>query len=455
MSALRAAFARVDITPDRQVSLLGYFTDRKSEGILDRLHCRLALLADDGHRLLFVQVDSCLFGSDDAARLASAAAGASGVPVESVVVFASHTHTAPGLADLYAVRRDAAYLDSLESRLRQAAAGLGQAEPVQVRVCRSTAPGLASNRRWWLTDGTVATNPPRTHPSLVRPEGPVDDEVNTVAFLGADGRPRCLFVSISNHVDTIGGNLVSADWPGIMEDEIRRATGQRQSPVVIPLVGAAGNINHFDFTRSVDQSSYAEARRIGAAYAAAVLRSLGEGRPARGEPLSAARTTLSLPGIEIADTEVERARALVAAREGRPGAAAGSAARTAADLTAEDIFAGDPAVERIFARALLDLAARRPPAYDVPLQLLRMGEVGFFAIPGEPFVEIGLALKRLPGFGLAVPVALANGYLGYIPMEENFGRGGYETKPGPALLCRGAARAILQAFAAMATTKDG
>jgi hypothetical protein len=451
MSALRASFARVDITPERQVSLLGYFTDRRSQGILDRLHCRLALLGDGSQRLLFVQVDSCLFGSDDGCRMASAAAGASGVPVDSVIVFASHTHTAPGLADLYAVRRDAAYLDVLESRLRQAAAGLEQPQPVQVRLCRSTAPGLASNRRWWLADGTVSTNPPRMHPSLVRPEGPVDDEVNTVAFLGADGQPRCLFVSISNHVDTIGGNLVSADWPGIMEGEIRSALGPLQPPVVIPLIGAAGNINHFDFTRALEQSSYAEARRIGSAYAAVVLRSLGEGRPARGEPLSAARTTLPLPGIEIADTEVERARALVEGHDERPGASA----EAAADLTAEDIFAGDPGVERIFARALLDLAARRPAAYEVPLQLLRAGEVGFFAIPGEPFVEIGLALKKLPGFGLAVPVAPANGYFGYIPPDENFGRGGYETRPGPALLCRGAARAILRAFGDMATGKDG
>ncbi len=69
-------------------------------------------------------------------------------------------------------------------------------------------------------------------------------------------------------------------------------------------------------------------------------------------------------------------------------------------------------------------------------------------------MEIGLALKRLPGFGLAVPVGLANGYLGYIPLRENFGRGGYETKPGPALLCRGAAAAILDAFEGMAALRD-
>jgi neutral ceramidase len=447
MGGPRASFTREDITPEGQVSLLGYFTDRRSEGVVDRLHCRLACLSHGKERLLFVQVDSCLFGSEDAARLAAAASRASGVPVEAVIVFASHTHTAPGLADLYAVRRDAAYLDFLESRIRQAAARLGAGEAVQVRICRARAPGLASNRRWWLSDGTVATNPPRMHPSLVRPEGPVDDEVNTVAFLGTDGSPRCLFVSVSNHVDTMGGTLVSADWPGIMEAEIGASLG---APIVIPFIGAAGNINHFDFTRTREQTSSAETRRIGSAYAAAVLGSLDAGEPARGEPLRAARRVLRVPGIEITDAEKDRARAAVDA----PARPARTRDGSGGDLTAEDLFVGDPEVERIFARALLELAARRPEAYEVPLQLLRIGGIGFFAIPGEPFVEIGLALKRLPGFQLAVPVGLANGYLGYIPLQENFGRGGYEARPGPALLGRGAAAAIIDSFATMGARGD-
>jgi hypothetical protein len=439
MRELEVCFRRIDVTPDRPVSLLGYFNDRISEGALDRLHCRLAALSDGRERLLFVQVDSCLFGRADAERLALAASRASGIPAPRVMVFASHTHTAPGVADLYAVKRDAAYFELLEAAVTKAASELGPAQRATARICRGLAPGLASNRRWWLENETVATNPPRMHPTLVRPEGPVDDQVNTVAFHGTDGRLLGLFVSASNHVDTIGGNLISADWPGIMEAEIR--AGLRADVVVVPFIGAAGNINHFDFSRKLDQSSYEESRRIGKGYAFAVLGSLRAGVEARETSFVSVWRTIQVPGIEIATAELERARELVskplAAKDGR-------------DLTAEDIFAGDPGVERIFAQALLDLSARTPKDYEVPLQLSRVGGVGFFAIPGEPFVEIGLALKALPGFELAIPVGLANGYFGYIPMRENFGRGGYEVKPGPALLCRGAAEIILGAFAEMA-----
>jgi hypothetical protein len=72
MHELRACFAEADITPDRPVSLLGYFTDRRSQGALDRLHCRLAAFSSGKKRLLLVQIDSCLFGAGDASRLARA-----------------------------------------------------------------------------------------------------------------------------------------------------------------------------------------------------------------------------------------------------------------------------------------------------------------------------------------------------------------------------------------------
>lgn len=59
---------------------------------------------------------------------------------------------------------------------------------------------------------------------------------------------------------------------------------------------------------------------------------------------------------------------------------------------------------------------------------MRLGEIAFCALPGEPFVEIGLHLKNVSGPNTVFPVALANGYFGYIPLRECFGRGGYEIR---------------------------
>jgi hypothetical protein len=61
----------------------------------------------------------------------------------------------------------------------------------------------------------------------------------------------------------------------------------------------------------------------------------------------------------------------------------------------------------------------------IELQGFRLGDAAFVAIPGEVFVEIGLAIKRqLPH--LTFVVGIANGYIGYVPTREAYATGGYE-----------------------------
>ena len=98
------------------------------------------------------------------------------------------------------------------------------------------------------------------------------------------------------------------------------------------------------------------------------------------------------------------------------------------NLKAEDL--DTPAVHRIFAKQLLAFHETKPTSYAVPLQVLRIGDAYLCGIPGEPVVEIGLELKKSIEKGTVVPVALAGGYFGYIPLEECFKRGGYEIKQG-------------------------
>ena len=49
------------------------------------------------------------------------------------------------------------------------------------------------------------------------------------------------------------------------------------------------------------------------------------------------------------------------------------------------------------------------------------------SLPGEPFTEIGLAIKHDMLAGRPALVATLNQDVAYIPNSANFGRGGYET----------------------------
>jgi hypothetical protein len=47
-------------------------------------------------------------------------------------------------------------------------------------------------------------------------------------------------------------------------------------------------------------------------------------------------------------------------------------------------------------------------------------------IPGELFVELGLALKHNPHFAHTFVVGYCNDLIGYIPTRAAYGEGGYE-----------------------------
>ena len=85
-------------------------------------------------------------------------------------------------------------------------------------------------------------------------------------------------------------------------------------------------------------------------------------------------------------------------------------------------------------RALLGLEERlervRRGNEPVPaeVQVLRLGDTTLVGIPGEPFAEMGLAIKR--GACGALPLGYANDWIGYIAPPRAWEQGGYEVSLG-------------------------
>jgi neutral ceramidase len=443
-----AHFRKADITPGYPVRLAGYFNERISTGVLDPLHMRLAVLKRGDRHLVFIQVDNCAIKTEDTDEIRRAIATRTAFQKHEIMLFTSHIHTGPDLVGFFGLQRDEHYLEELKTRIVEEAAALNPCERSFISIAQTTYEGLAFNRRWFMKDGTVVTNPPKKSPERREPEGAVDRAANSIIFKNERGRLQALFVNISNHTDSIGGNQISADWPGIIESHLNDRLETRIP--VFPFLAPQGNINHLEFEDLRPQSSYDEAKKLGQAYAEIIARSLSASKAIDPEKLrgneakfEANEIILSIPSREISMAELEEARKIL----DRAGEADKNAAK---DLTAEDLAKGDPAVEQLFARELVRFAETKPSDYNLPLQAFKLANIAFAAIPGEPFVEIGLALKTIPGYDLVFPVALANGYFGYIPLKENVGRGGYEVRPGAASqLSTDAADRILSAFRAI------
>jgi hypothetical protein len=83
---------------------------------------------------------------------------------------------------------------------------------------------------------------------------------------------------------------------------------------------------------------------------------------------------------------------------------------------------------QVYAAEAIALAGG-PERVSVPLQAMRIGELGIAAIPCEVFAETGLEIKHGSRLQPTFVIELANGYNGYLPTPHQHSLGGYETWP--------------------------
>ena len=429
-SEISFGLGRRCINPKSPASLAGYFNLRPWDHVLDDLEVRVLLLQKGEQQVGIIHFDlitvpSALYEHILATLAADPACAAySG---KNLIIAATHTHTAPE------VRRQNDgfandYCDLLaEQTLAAFKQALGGMQKGKLAATQTKDTRFIFNRRFWMKDGNVITNPPKGDPNIVRPEGEIDPEIPMMVIL-KDEKPFVVITSIVNHTDTIGGCGVSADWPGFLRRDIeaRLAPGA----MLISLAGCSGNINHFDVYGSQNQTNYQTAERIGRGYAESVAKALQELeavnfssiRLLQGQAVSGHR---QLTRAEIAEAEavIQRFPDISVSRE------------SAKDITSEDLAKKTPFALKYFAVRLLELRDIKEE-YVFNLVGFELGHVFIASMPSEPFVEHGLRLRKscFPQH-ICLVSSLANGTGniknggGYIPNTWNYGRGGYETTP--------------------------
>ena len=105
INKLMAGAATTDITPEEAVFLFGYpNVPRVSEGVHDRLLSTAIFLSDGRTPLLFVASDVVLISTALARRARQRIQQHTGIPVEHMVLSATHTHSGPVTADMLSNR---------------------------------------------------------------------------------------------------------------------------------------------------------------------------------------------------------------------------------------------------------------------------------------------------------------------------------------------------------------
>ncbi|GMV92986.1 MAG: hypothetical protein AMXMBFR82_27640 [Candidatus Hydrogenedentota bacterium] len=416
---LTVGVAEIDITPPVGNRMSGYFHERLSTAVHDPLHARAIAFQQGEERGAIVVCELVGVPVDATQPARRRAADQTGIPVENILVSATHTHTG---ADYFGARfayckelaiaehgtdphEEVPYIDTLTDAI---VAAIEQAEsarvPVAIRAGVATQEGLAFNRRFHMKEGPVRFNPGKQNPDIVRPAGPTDPAVPMIVFESLDQeRPDALLTAFALHLDTVGGTEYAADYPYYMASVIRE---EHADLIPIFAIGTAGDINHIDVSTKTPQKGHEEAKRIGDALGATMAEALDE-LPSVKEPSFAAQTeSVALPLQQYSEEEVAYALA------------------NRAKIVDDSV----PFLERVRLYKIIDSEMRGEDAIAVDVQAFRLGpDVAIVGLPGEIFVDLGLAIKEASPFQTTLIITLANDYCGYVPTRKAFEEGSYET----------------------------
>jgi len=411
-AGLKGACAKVDITPPLGITLIGS-QDKPSDAVMDELYAKAMVLSDGTNTIAIVSADLLYTPQEEIAGPVCAAINEQlGIPVQNVMVCATHTHSGPEVftrsklpqeGRLDAGQIDGAYLQVLVRKMADAASiACHNMQDVRIGAAMGRLPEVLYNRRPTNDKGravTTFTLPPEvaatrkiemtregdtratfTFPPSQAPLefGPMDPAVFALRVEDTGGRIIGSMIGFGCHPVCIYPHLrttVSADYPAFATRVVEQAEGG----TCLFVLGLAGNAVPL-------QRGPGPCARMGKALGGEALKRLQLAPTTGDATLHAATREITLPT--------------------RPTSSSGDSIST-------------------------------------EIQVLRLGDIYLVGLPGEVLVEVGLAIKKKAGIENLFIVTLANDAVGYVCPRQAYEQGGYEPESGTHL-AKGAGEIMIE-----------
>jgi len=413
---LTAGVAVTDITPPVGYRMSGYFHERLSTGTSNPLRAKAVVLRQGSESAALVSCDIIGLSPDVSSRVRKRASKETGIPAENILLAATHSHTGPlyfgalrkHLHEKAVAKHDSDpcektdYPSKLVRRIARAITkASAAAKPVRLEAGSAEQHGLSFNRRFHMKNGTVRFNPGVLNPDIVRVAGPIDPEVGIVFFRQADAGDRiAALINFALHLDTVGGSMYAADYPFYVEQSLRERYGKDLT--LLYGTGTCGDINHIDVTKR---------ERLKTDY---IGRTLAETVLAKSESLKAIAEPVLAVRSEIVEVPLQHCG---------PERVAWARENIKKVGTSELSF-----LEQVEAYKILAIEMRGARTIGLEVQVFRLSrDVAVVGLPGEVFVDLGLAIKKASPFAHTLVIELCQDAPGYIPTRKAFAEGSYET----------------------------
>ncbi|MEM1610245.1 MAG: hypothetical protein QXQ57_01195 [Sulfolobales archaeon] len=393
-------FVKIDITPPIGIRLGGYGhrIGMGSTHIIDPLYLRLLYLSNrSGEAIAIIQLDLLGIYSKDANTIRNIVGKRLGIDRKNIMVSTTHTHSAP--ETVIPMWTHTFPMNNTEKEIydrwfRILLEGVEEAsEEVKYRI----------NSVYRIKYGSKIIGNLCFNRAFK--DGLVDDELGVLSFESDEN--RVMVVNYACHPVTNVGLGISADYPGVVIDTLRRRGFE-----AIFLTGGCGDVDPL---------------KKGVRYMSFMGSIIGE------EANSIIASTRNIDYSE--DLYVETARVVLETR--RPSKDLDTLLREYESLKT---LYGDPRnllfdpswIDLLYLDEELDLLEKSLEKIEAELQIIRIGDkslvIGF---PGEILSETAIEIKRFArsiGFENIILSAYTNDYIGYIPIRRSFEENKYEAR---------------------------
>jgi hypothetical protein len=356
---LKAAAAKIDITPKNPVYLAGYGSNRKNNRVHDPVWARCLVLESGEARIAFVACDLIGFPRFVSEKVRKRVKN---IRPERLYISATHTHSGPDTLgqwgpDIQTSGVDKVWWEETQERI--------------VQLIESTALKLQpATLKFASTQKTPKVSKNVRVPSIL------DTELGAMQVLNGTGeKVIATFVNFACHPEVLNSHVLSSDFPNWLYSTVESKVGG----VCLYLNGAQGGMITADFDESVlpKGENFRAAEEIGTKLALRTLEILEGATLLKEAPIHTQRSVFSVP------MENPRFKMLIKLK----------------------IFPND-----LLTNGNIETEVNR----------VTIGDAEFLTLPGEVLPNIGFMLKRNMTGKTKFLLGLTCDELGYILCEEDF-----------------------------------
>ncbi len=396
------------ITPKVGARLFGYAEDLFSNQVHDDLHATVFLFEQGDVFCVMVSIAVVALTDRLSDRIRKGISEKTAIPLSNIMLASIHTHSGPATIAMDSGwgEADHEYCDGILIPRIIEAAEKAKLNKQAVKMGYATGEShIAINRRELSIKNEILLGQ--------NPWGPYNPKMSVLSFRNEAGECVANMIHYGMHGTCAGHNLeISQDWIGIMVNRVQKLTGG----VTAFFNGPEGDVGpRLTNGGTTGVSDIKHAEETGGRAAFDAMQIYNRIKWFTTPSLSAHSGNLRLPFMPRMPLEEAKARYEKQLSRQKMGS------------------------EKCMLAHYKDIINSYSTDYEdkefmeIEQNVISLDNIVFAGFPYEPFSEIGMRIQKGAPDLEVLPVALANGDIGYFPTEDALCRGGYEIEMFKAL----------------------